>query len=550
MAVAQTLSLTHDLGSTAPGVPGAAADAGATGRLSWVLAAVVTVLAAVVPAVLWPGEVSWMNDEPLLVAHAYHFNQDHVLAYRGLAGSFPVPYGPMPTQFYQLVLHFTLDPVKIVLVRAALCSAVTALSLLWLARTLKLTPWFAAAVVLAPFLWMFDRLLWDASFAVPVGTLALAAYASFLKTRSGRSLVVAVACTLVVPLIHLQGLPLLAAIGGHLWWRERPALRKHRAGVLAAAGVVAALNATYFYAAFVAFFENIFGILLGGHGSKPPPGMAMLSAFMGGRLLSGNRFVDWMEPHLGPPALVRAATVASMAAVPLVWLGVAVAVRAELRRRREIAEIARREAAGEHPPAPAPSAPSAAATRDLVVRIALAALGFQVALYTVMRIPPSPQYFFGTFPVHVLFAWIGVEALHRFRLRGAVTALWGVSLAFITLGTMTQVHSGGWDRGCMSPSLENQIEVARALDRYADASVLTDVSTYQTFPHALRALRLVLPHDPAAAATPRESGRLVVRYVPDPDGNSSRIELIEARSDADVPKDAKRIDVTPMARWY
>src|SRR5688572_556206 len=191
-------------------------------RASWTAAAVVTLLAALVPAVIWPGDTPWMNDEPAQIAKAFHANQARTLEHRGLKGSLGIHYGPLPTQIYQALLLLTHDPVKLVVLRAALCSGATALALLWLSRTLRLNPWFAACVVLAPFVWLWTRQLWDASFAIPIGAIALAAYASFLHTRSRWPLFLALLCALALPVIHFQDLPLAAVILGHALWRHRP----------------------------------------------------------------------------------------------------------------------------------------------------------------------------------------------------------------------------------------------------------------------------------------------------------------------------------------
>ena len=78
------------------------------------------VLAALVPVVMWPGDVSWLIDEPRLIANAFYFNQDHMPAHTGLFGNFGVPYGPVPTQTYQVLLWFTHDPETLVVLRGLL----------------------------------------------------------------------------------------------------------------------------------------------------------------------------------------------------------------------------------------------------------------------------------------------------------------------------------------------------------------------------------------------------------------------------------------------
>jgi hypothetical protein len=146
--------------------------------LPWLLA-----LAALLPVVLWPGDVSWLIDEPRLIANAFYFNQDQIPAHTGLFGNFGVPYGPVPTQIYQLLLAITHNPLALVVLRGLLCAGLTSLGLLWLARTLGLRGWFAAAILVSPNIVAFHRILWDASFTIPLGTLALAGLADFLQTR-------------------------------------------------------------------------------------------------------------------------------------------------------------------------------------------------------------------------------------------------------------------------------------------------------------------------------------------------------------------------------
>jgi hypothetical protein len=105
-------------------------------------------------------------------------------------------------------------------VRSGLSAALTALGLLWLSRSLRLNPWFATAVVLAPFLRVFHGIIWDASWAIPVGTVALAAYAAFLRGGRAGPLAVAVLGTLLVPFFHPQDVLLAAPIGLHMLWRN------------------------------------------------------------------------------------------------------------------------------------------------------------------------------------------------------------------------------------------------------------------------------------------------------------------------------------------
>jgi hypothetical protein len=86
--------------------------------------------------------------------------------------------------------------------------------------------------------------------------------------------------------------------------------------------------------------------------------------------------------------------------------------------------------------------------------------------------------------------------------------------------------------------LGNQVEVARALNRYSDASAMTTVSTYQNYPQALSTLRLLLPPEPGMVQT--HSGRLLIRYRTEEGATDGWIELVEA-STAEMPSDARPV---------
>src|SRR5476649_1535959 len=96
--------------------------------LPWLLA-----LAALAPIVFRPRDVWWLIDEPRLIANAWHFNQEHIPAHTGLFGNFGVPYGPVPTQIYQVLLSITHDPFTLVVLRGLLCASLTSAGLIWLA---------------------------------------------------------------------------------------------------------------------------------------------------------------------------------------------------------------------------------------------------------------------------------------------------------------------------------------------------------------------------------------------------------------------------------
>ena len=140
---------------------------------TWALPTIACGLVVLLTTV-WPGDVPWGGDDAMLIGNARRANAEHRLADAGLGGSFNVPYGPLPTQLYQGLLLVTDDLPTVVRLRAALAAGVTAAALLWLTASLGWSPWLAVLPLLSPFFWFYSRLLWDNTFALPVGAVRLA----------------------------------------------------------------------------------------------------------------------------------------------------------------------------------------------------------------------------------------------------------------------------------------------------------------------------------------------------------------------------------------
>jgi hypothetical protein len=260
----------------------------------------------------------------------------------------------------------------------------------------------------------------------------------------------------------------------------------------------------------------------------------MATPLLGGEMLAGYRFTTYDSRLQGPPALVNGAKYASLIVYPLVWLGIAVAVVRLVWRRRRANGSDDAE----------PDDPALADARRAVYGIALAGLVLQVLLYGVMRMPVAPQYFFGTFPIHVLFAWVGVDFLGRFRLGWPAVLTYGASVAYITLASTAYVHKVGYARNTYRPSLANQIEVARALNQYTDPTVWTDVVLFQSHPQSIRALRLLIPPEPGDA---RLDGRwLLVRHKSGPGGDDSAIEVAEIARGTELDASFRPLEISPL----
>lgn len=544
---------------------------------AWVLAIGVTLTAAILPAVVWPGEISWINDEPRLLARAYHANEARTLADRGLRGNFGISYGPAATQIYQLMLAVTHDPFTLARLRAGLCAGVTALGMLWLARTLRLNPWFAAALMLAPYLWVFQRILWDASFAIPIGTVALAAYASFLRHGGRVPFLLALFCATTMPFIHPQDLPMAAPILLHVFWRHPAALRRNIVGVLAVTAAILLLNFTYFmhlsaeisYYMAVGFPKTYPGhhswaaAYLGPIGLDAPAEWALAKLGMpqppptlpGRHILGGHGFMGVGDGGFGP--LVGLGKRGLYVIYPLLWAGIAIAAWRVVRPRgtsgAEEAELAFSPELDGGPAREPLGTPEADAQRA-VGGIALAGVVFQMLMAGAARVPAEPQYFFGTFALHALLAWLAVDALARVRLSYVAVLAYGLPAAAVTFGMIRHYHRPPnpptvMDPASAMPTLGDSVAVANALRRYPpNVTAVTDIDHYHRFPQALRTLRLLVP--PAAGDAPVPRMPLLIRLRSRPGGSGVKVEIIEIESAADIPRAARPINIAPPpAGW-
>ncbi|HEY3900423.1 MAG TPA: hypothetical protein VGM54_17580 [Chthoniobacter sp.] len=483
---------------------------------------------ALIIVALWPGDVSWLMDEPRLIASAWHANHDVHLAIGGLYGNFGIRYGPLPTQIYQLLLLFTHDPFALVVLRSLLCAGACGVGFLWLGRSTGLPAWFAIGALLSPYVVAYHRVLWDASFAMPVGVLALAGFADFLQTSRAWSLRLAVLAGILAPTIHPQALPLSASILGWLAWQHRPALWKDRRALALLGLLILIFNGYY-----LVQFAGQLCLRLSGSVQKGYPGtsshaLSTLAPLLGGHLLVGADYLEKLAPSDAPATFHRIAAAAAWIFYPLAWVGVLVAAKQlwPILRTQKIA-----------------SATLHLSPRQTLACVVLLGLIFQALLFGLMRIPAAPQYFFGTFALQVVIAWIAVDALRAWKLGVVLGTLYTLGSLLLTVEATWSIHQHGYERPRW-PTLASSVNVTRTLNRYADSTALTNVAVYEKSPQALRTLRLLLP--PTGANLPNTHGHLFITHssVAKP----AETTVIVLDQTAPPPSGLPSIDTTPLPK--
>jgi hypothetical protein len=209
---------------------------------------------------------------------------------------------------------------------------------------------------------------------------------------------------------------------------------------------------------------------------------------------------------------------------PLAWIGIVTAIRGAWKTKRDT------------PPATA---------RQTVTLVLLFALAFQALLFGAMRIPAAPQYYFGTFPLQVLVAWLAVDGLRKWRLGTVLGGLYAIGSATLTVEAAISIHHHGFERP-LWPTLSNSVNVAHRLNTFSDTTALTDFVVYERAPQALRTLRLLLPPEPST--TPSENGRLVITRDPQSMAMPGATAVTELGPGLEPSPRMQRIEITPLPK--
>lgn len=500
----------------------------------WWAALFLCVLTALLRLV-WPGDTQWINDEPLFLSKAAALNSGSLLAAltqgAGLHGTVGLTYGPVAVWIFALLLRLSSDLVVVAMLRTALWSALTGVALLWLARLVpRLRPLSLCLILLSPYTWLYSRHLWDNTWLMPLGALAVAAYLSFhAKPRRAPFALAVVALALAV-LIHPMVMPLCLVLLWHALRFHRPFLRAQRGLVVGLAGLCLLLAAPWLSYLLQGLWLRLHGAVPPAAGPPPPPVALlppepavsllapMLFPFLGGVQLSGlglGYFVgdDFFAGRSGLAALVAWTAIAHV----LVWLGLGLAIQ----RLREAGREGRLHGVDLH-----------------LCLIAVLTFAVQAILHAVLRRHTHPHYYNGSWICAVYFVALSLSSdlpqawarrLWPRPLRWLLGLSLGLSLSVITLSLALRLHSTGGTRGLhFGATLGNQIEVARTLARYhPDSQVSIEVLNYRLFPHALSLLRQLCgategPTGPRQALRIRyrdadpQSGVLIVEPVQTP----------------------------------
>jgi hypothetical protein len=441
------------------------------------------VAACVIP-VIWPGDISFINDEPMLIINAVRANAAGRLAETGLLGTFGFTYGPFPTWVYQALTALSHDLVVVAAIHAALMAVTTAAGLWWLSRSLGLWPWFAIVPLLSPYFWFYARVLWDNPFLIPLGTLAVAAYAVVLAEDSAWGLRITIVAMIAMLLVHLMSLALIVPLSIHLLVVRGRVLWKQRLSVAVIVLIGLAIARPYWQT----LVEPP-----GTPATLGPSASGLLYPLSAARLLSASGLDYFFGPGPVRGLVLTAAAALSLIAYVLFWGGIALAawrIALAIRSRTWT-------------------------PRTHVAAILLAALACQAVMSAATGKFDHPQYHNGTWIALVLLAWFAVDVTVRQQrvvgcIARAATGILAGALIVAVATVAVRLHRTRGTRDVYGPTLGNQQHVARTLARYAPGSHVTaHVALYGNYPYTLAVLRELNP----GSGNDRPWRSLDIRYV-------------------------------------
>ncbi|NNM32892.1 MAG: hypothetical protein HKO53_07480 [Gemmatimonadetes bacterium] len=469
--------------------------------------------------VLFPGDVPFIADEPLLIEGALNGLESGQLATAGLQGTRGAAYGAAPTWFYQATLLVTSDLRVVAVVKIVLVTLLTGGGLLLLGRSVEgLSLPLGAFAFLSPYLWFYARDLWDNSFGVPLTAVLVGTYAAFHASGRMRWLVASAGFAVLSLMTHLMTLPLVGAVLLHFVVSHRRRFVEDRSFALASGGLAAASAL-----ALLPYLRTVTSGTAGDLLWSPSP-RALLFALDGFRIftLRGFDYVigDWSAWGLAPVLVALSCFSYGVGA----WGGVLLNRRL---RDGDVWEVPGYPG-GDGGRANDRASSSGDASGALAGVVALT-LVFFVIVANGKRLVEHPHYYSGVWIAFFALWWWGMSDLvHRLWARRVFVVQFGAMTTFL-IGLMVWLHLNVGTRSLhYGPTLANQMAVASELDRLGVEDAPPSPAHHpRLFPQAIRVLRRLDARGRGEGASAAGTDGARDGEV----GSPSGYEIVYARSD-------------------
>jgi hypothetical protein len=436
-------------------------------------------------ALAFPGDVPWINDEPVFIGRALEANTSGRLAHEGLRGMFGLRYGPMAIWAYQGLLLVSQNPIHLSIMKNLLALALLLGCLTYFRRRLGLPKWPILLVFLSPYVYFYNRLLWDNVLIIPLSLLLWCTLLAFWQQGSRWTLLAVMTITVILVHIHLMVLLLVVPVFLSILMFDHHRLRGHPyftslCGLLALTACLPYLLSTIPEATITL--------------SQPREGFfeSLLVGLSGAGRFSFLHFGDYFIPEIyGSSFFINAKLtriLVSLSALVFVpWLiGLIGGAGLLIKKRR----------AGE-----------SWSVADRLTAVALMSVATYAAFFIVTGHSHHPHYGNSVWFAYFLIIWQGIDIGIRVAsswVKGLLAIQMPVMAAMLTM-TILFIHHNGGNQGIhYGPTVATQIDVVRTILRYSPRSpIYNAVPNYHHFPHAfytlVALLRPAVP-DPARPA--------------------------------------------------
>jgi hypothetical protein len=432
-------------------------------------------LLALVVYCLFPGNVDWICDQPILIAKALEANRLNRWGELGIAGGNGTFYGPVPNFIYQVLLNITHDLVNIVVIKVVLSFGMILLGLWRISQDLELRKEGIFFALLSPLIYFYTRSLWDNVFLIPISAIYCSAIIGYLTKRRGSDFALAIASGWLLFNIHLMSLIILVpgVIALNLVCLTKD---KHRiATFFLIQAVFGLLSIPYLKILLLAKTLNPYG---------RPQWFAILgSPVLGARLFGYLGFFEYFTPNFFA-SLTNVARVGVLILFILSSLG-PVCFLLGLKRLL-----------------------SNQNGFPLAVRwFFISVLIMTVLTSLKMRLKAHPHYMNASWVVYFSIFWKVYSDEVKKRKSQAVFTVYAASLCLFLCVWIAYIEKNSGDRGLhFGPTLKNQIEIARQLPKLNPSDKLTIVvEHFSDFPQRLTVLANIY----GMAAEPSKQKRLI-----------------------------------------
>ncbi len=451
---------------------------------------------------LFPGNAPFINDEPQLLKKAYLANRECTLARRGLEGTFGVHYSPLPVWYYQANLLLTRNPVVMTFVKILLMNGLLLFGLWRLAARLNYGRWPILLALVSPYFYIYNRMLWDNCFLIPVSLLAVVFWTDFVATRKLRWLFLFLALNSLLLHIHLMAVLLLVPFNLALLLGEMPWLLRDRKKL---AWVIGGLLALVLIC--LPYFLTELQHLQPGAESRS----ASLLTSAGGVLTGARLFsfigmdyfqLGFFEYGLLPKPLML--LLKWLSALIFVFVGGGIFLTCRSLWRRLSRPRASGLSAGASAAAGATSWWRRLAELEPGDKLGLAGLFTLIAtlaFYVCLRRAPYPHYGNAVWPVYFIFAWRFLDECRR-RDRRWLALYWVQfgNLALLLTLMIAYIGMNGGNRTIFyGATLGNQLDIARRIVQYSpppQSRIITrNINNYKGYPQALQILLALMANE-------------------------------------------------------